>query len=388
MHGSVTLTSLTPVCLATRTQALWIQAQDDRGLIGVGESCPIEAVTVETVTTALAFVARHQREWIDEVSCVASLMGWAERHRADIDANPSTWTAVELVCLDLLAQNQGCSVERLLGVPELAGRFCYTASLHNEPPARFAVHLDQLLAMGFENLKITLSGRLQDDRARIRLLQDAGVPEACVRATANYLWSDSCSCVRYIDSLGLRFMALEEPLLVANLATMNRVARALNTTIILDTGFIRREQLQEVCSSPDHEIRMLDVLLEEGGRVAPPRFDHLHRRSGRTVTRAGDVVSRTITADHPPTDEAGRCFTLYRPHREARVGVPRGHVVQAAVFDAVSHEILDRLLAAFCKPSELSAAIAGFADVTEHTRILRPAVAARIASANPHTCSQ
>lgn len=310
MHDFVTLTSLTPVGLGTReTPSLWVEVRDDHGSTGLGESFPNEGTTAESLTTALAFVDSHRREWRDQVTCVATLTDWAEQHRADIDANPAAWTAVELACLDLLAKNQGCSIERLLGVPELAGRFCYTALLGPEPTTQFAMHLEQLLATGFESFKMTLSGILQDDLARIRLLRDAGVAEARVRAAANQPWSDSCSCVRYVDALGFRFLALEEPVHAANFATLNRVARALDTAIILDASFWRQEQLQEVPMSNQSWIincriskmggllrclKMLDALRSCGLRVVVGAHigeSGILARAALTVANAGrDIV--------------------------------------------------------------------------------------------------
>lgn len=83
MHSFVTLTSLTRVGLGTReTPSLCVEVREDRGSTGLGESFPNEGTAAESITTALAFVDRHQQEWIDQVTCVTTLADWAERHRA------------------------------------------------------------------------------------------------------------------------------------------------------------------------------------------------------------------------------------------------------------------------------------------------------------------
>ena len=127
-----------------------------RPCAGVGEGCPREYVTGESVASALAFVAAHRHDWLSSIRDVATLSEWVERHRAVIDAAPAAWAAVELALLDLIGQLEGRPVESLLGLMPLAGCFRYTAVLGDGTTATFHAQLDNYLRAGFRDFKIKL----------------------------------------------------------------------------------------------------------------------------------------------------------------------------------------------------------------------------------------
>jgi L-alanine-DL-glutamate epimerase-like enolase superfamily enzyme len=120
----------------TETSSLWVEAASARGAIGYGESCPRPYVTGETLKTAREFFARHDRALCDEVHDLASLRAWMARQTHDLDANPAAWCALELALLDLLAKENGETVEALLSLPPLQGRFTYTAVVGDAGRAR------------------------------------------------------------------------------------------------------------------------------------------------------------------------------------------------------------------------------------------------------------
>jgi L-Ala-D/L-Glu epimerase / N-acetyl-D-glutamate racemase len=233
---------------ATRaaTQSIWATASAEGGVAGVGEGCPREYVTSESVATALAFVTAHQGDLQASISDVATLARWVELHRSEIDAHPAAWAAVELALLDLIGQVEGRTVESLLGVPQLAGRFRYTAILGDAAPAAFEAQLGTYVGAGFRDFKVKLCGDLERDRAKVRALLAAGISEATIRADANNLWADVDRAVRYLDALDFRFSALEEPLRAGDFAGMRRMSQALDTRIILDESLLRAEQLDEI----------------------------------------------------------------------------------------------------------------------------------------------
>ena len=104
-------------------QSLWVRVRDSDGLVGYGEGCPREYVTAESLSTAMAFVDRHRAEWMEGLGDLQSLRQWVSAHEAEIDIHPAAWTAVELALLDLFGKAQQSSIEQLLGLAEIAGRF-------------------------------------------------------------------------------------------------------------------------------------------------------------------------------------------------------------------------------------------------------------------------
>src|SRR4051812_19781392 len=77
-------------------QSLWVEVRAAGGTVGLGEGCPRAYVTGETLETALAFVAAHEAQWGEVICDLGSLRAWVDLHRADIDANPAAWSAVEI----------------------------------------------------------------------------------------------------------------------------------------------------------------------------------------------------------------------------------------------------------------------------------------------------
>jgi len=111
------------------TQSILVGAKSASGNIGLGEGCPREYVTLETVESAIVFFENHRKSLINKVDSLQSLKDWMEEHEQIIDRNPAAWCAIELALLDLLAKDNKQSIERLLGLRELDGTFQYTAVL-------------------------------------------------------------------------------------------------------------------------------------------------------------------------------------------------------------------------------------------------------------------
>lgn len=241
------------------TQTLWVEARARAGTIGNGEGCPREYVTAESLASAQAFVTAHQNDWLTAIGDVGTLSDWVARHRAEIDANPAAWTAVELALLDLLGKEQGRSVEALLGLPEVAGRFRYTAVLGDTSPRQFEAQLAHYLQAGFRQFKIKLSGERERDLAKVRALAAAGIASQAVRADANNLWGDTAAAIGHLDALGYGFFALEEPLRAGDCEGMQHIAVTLNAKIILDESLLREDQLERFADAPEYWIVNLRV---------------------------------------------------------------------------------------------------------------------------------
>lgn len=241
------------------TQTLWVQAQGAGGHTGHGESCPREYVTAENLAGAQAFVERHESEWRARIGDVPGLRAWVAAHQADIDANPSAWTAVELAILDLLGREASCSVERLLGLPELSGRFRYTAVLGDASPQAFELQLQAYRKAGFAQFKIKLAGDAARDAAKVAALKAAGIEPSQVRADANNLWRSADEAIAHLRALDYAFMACEEPLGAGDYAGMSQLADVLGCRIILDESLLRADQLQPLAGRPQGWIGNLRV---------------------------------------------------------------------------------------------------------------------------------
>lgn len=275
------------------TQTLWVVAEGVDGARGFGEGCPREYVTGESLQSAQAFVAEHSAAWLREIRDAASLEDWVRRHRREVDAHPAAWTAVELAILDLLGKRQGRTVESLLGLPPLGGRFRYTAVLGDAAPGAFEAQLVRYQQAGFVSFKIKLAGDAQRDAAKARALEAASVAPGAVRADANNLWRSLAEATAALQALRFPFFALEEPLQAADYAGMARIAQALETKIIVDESMARPEQLAALQGSPEQWLVNLRVS-KMGGLLRSLEFLREARRRGLGVIVGAHVGETSV----------------------------------------------------------------------------------------------
>jgi L-alanine-DL-glutamate epimerase-like enolase superfamily enzyme len=273
-------------------QSLWVEVRDNAGHTGYGEGCPREYVTGETLSGCLAFVARYRTQWQRTITDVAELVAWVDAHPDLVDRHPSAWSAVELALLDLFARAAGHSVEHALCLPELGGRFCYTAVLGDASPPRFAAALARYSQAGFREFKIKLSGDPERDRSKVEALRNAGIAPAAVRADANNLWADAQRAITHLSALDFPFTALEEPLGVGDYAGMARIAAARSLAIIVDESLLRADQL-EVLTPPTSWIINLRIS-KMGGLLRSLRIADEVRRAGLAMIIGAHVGESSL----------------------------------------------------------------------------------------------
>ncbi|MCA1979057.1 MAG: hypothetical protein LDL19_07440 [Thiobacillus sp.] len=223
------------------TASVWVTATTRAGHVGYGEACPRPYVTGETLDSARVFFHAVRDDVLANIRDAASLADWVTHHAARIDAAPAAWCAIELALIDALARDANQTAEAWLGLPETTGEFRYSAVLGDAPPGFFAANFARYRAAGFTDYKLKLVGDLTRDRAKLAVLDDPAV--ARLRLDANNLWNDANAALAYLDALGAPAFAVEEPLAVERAAELPRLARALDTAIILDESLTRIEQL-------------------------------------------------------------------------------------------------------------------------------------------------
>lgn len=286
------------------SQTLWVEARTRDGAIGCGEGCPREYVTAESLESARGFVEARVDEWLKDVRDLDTLSDWVAGHRDDIDGSPAAWTAVELALIDLLGKTEGVSVEALLGLPELAGSFRYTAVVGDSSPRQFEMQLAHYVKAGFSDFKIKLSGDRARDLAKVNALAASGIAPQAVRADANNLWGDAAAAIGELTALRFPFSAVEEPLRVGDYAGMGQIASALDTKIILDESLLRQDQLALLGEGADCYIvnlriskmggllRSLDLVRELRGRGLPVIIG-AHVGETSMLTRAALTVANS-----------------------------------------------------------------------------------------------
>lgn len=233
-----------------RTENVIVVAAAADGVVGYGEGCPRAYVTGESLQTASGFFDRHRASLLAQVSDLATLLRWRDRHADDIARNPSAYAAVELALLDAIGRACGRSVETLLGLPPLQGAFRYTAVLGDSVWPVYRLQLSRYRRAGFGDFKLKLSGDPARDRRKLAPFRHAP-DRPRVRADANNLWPDAAACIAALAPLDFPWFALEEPVAAGRLDDCRRVADALATRIVLDESFLDRRQLDQLSDDAD-----------------------------------------------------------------------------------------------------------------------------------------
>lgn len=236
--------------LRSETAGLLVEATDSNGGTGYGEGCPRDYVTGETLDTAERFVDEHGRDIQQNIQGLDSLKAWMSANQAVIDKNPAAWCAVELSLLDLFAKRAGCSVEGLLDVPELTGRFQYSAVLGDADGPVFEGQLRQYSDLGLRDFKVKLSGDQSRDQAKAEYLNAMDVAPVRIRLDANNLWASHQVAERYLRSLKLDLFAIEEPLQPCDYKGLQWLSTNLEAPIVLDESLARIEQLSRLEMNP------------------------------------------------------------------------------------------------------------------------------------------
>jgi L-Ala-D/L-Glu epimerase len=245
------------------TQAVLVRAHGQEHT-GYGEGCPREYVTNESLVTARDFFETIQPQLLAQVVDLSSLMVFRSEQAARIRANHAAWCAVEMALLDLFAKEKGVSVEELLGLAPLKGRFLYTGVIGSGSAAYFANIAQRHVDMGFTEFKIKITGDPAVDYPNLLLLQQLR-PSMRVRLDANNLWETPEAVVRYCAALPVVVHGLEEPLQGKGLAQLAQLHQDTGIPIILDESFCAFEQLEHI--RPYGDALLLNVRVSKVGGI-------------------------------------------------------------------------------------------------------------------------
>ena len=214
------------------TESVLVKVRSAEGSYGLGEGCPRSYVTGETVGSVISFFEKHKLS-IQQIRSLSDLSEWMTQHHKSIDNNLSAWCAIELALLDVLAKEEGKSVEDFLSLPRLSGEFRYTAVLGVNNLDVLEKQLQQYIYLGFSDFKIKVSGKLEQDKQNLELITNL-VKNVRIRIDANNLWTDVEEAIDYLKKLEKDFWAVEEPIDAKQYDLFRQIATVLDTKILLD----------------------------------------------------------------------------------------------------------------------------------------------------------
>lgn len=212
--------------------SILVELEADSGAIGWGEAVPDETVTAEHYR-ASAEVLRHVL--LPAVLGAVDIDDIHHRMSRAIRGNPSVKAAVDLAVHDLLAQQAGMPLHRLLGGSPSAP-LTYPRVISVGEPAAMAQAAEAALAAGYREVKLKVGAEdIRSDLARIHAVCEAVGEHAQVRVDVNQHWGTAAvaiPAVRELEGLGLRW--IEQPVQMDNVAGLAEVRAATTVPVMAD----------------------------------------------------------------------------------------------------------------------------------------------------------
>jgi muconate cycloisomerase len=217
----------------TESSYLLVRVGTDAGLEGVGEATVMPNWSGETVWGARALVERVFAPLVTgadprDVEEINRRLDRGSRH------NWFTKAALEMACWDIRGKAAGRPVYELLGgaVRPLAVRCRFSMGAYD--PDRARARARELVAEGFDTIKVKVGGDPRDDIARVRAVREAIGPGRALTIDANCGWDveTAVACVRALDDC--RIALDEQPTADGDYAGLARVRRETAPPVMAD----------------------------------------------------------------------------------------------------------------------------------------------------------
>lgn len=226
-----------------KSSSVLVEIQRDRYL-GVGEGCPREYVTGETIHGAIRWVKSIRNSLIG-ITTIASLKDWVLSNESKINKNPSAWCAVETALIDLIGKESGKTVNNLLSIPATTINQKVTAVISDGNIDFVDSLINKCLVFGFTDFKIKLSGNIEKDLEKIAVLRGNIGQDCTVRVDFNNAFSskDINAFIQYFENLNYNFSAVEEPFQPYAISAMREIMELFNIPIVLDESFMKAQDI-------------------------------------------------------------------------------------------------------------------------------------------------
>ena len=233
-----------------------------------------------------------------------------------------------MACWDVLGKAAGKPVYELLGgaCRPLAIRSRFSMGAYDVPRARAGAA--ELVAQGFDTVKVKVGGKPEDDIARVRAVREVIGPERKLVIDANCGW-DADTAIRCVRELtDCRIDLVEQPTPDGDYAAIARVRRECGVPVMADDMCFNLVHAQELIRNQACDL--ISVYPGKNGGIRKsreivrvrraarrrlhdrlePGIRHRHRRDGPPDRRHAEPASRRVARRHP------RPRLLRNPHRQ------------------------------------------------------------------------
>ena len=223
----------------------------DGGVEGAGEASATVRWSGETVWGVQAVIDRVLGPLVtglelNEREPIASIEALDRRMDAAVAHNWFAKSAIEMACWDAMGKAAGKPVYDLLGgaCRPLAIRSRFSMGAYDLPRAR--ARAAELVAQGFDTVKVKVGGKAEDDIARVRAVREVIGPKCKLVIDANTGWDVETAiyCVRQLQDCNLA--VVEQPTPDGDYAALARVRRETGAVVMADDMCFNLVHAQEL----------------------------------------------------------------------------------------------------------------------------------------------
>jgi len=231
-HFDIKLTEPFTVSLGTiySSNGVLIRILTDAGIVGIGESCPIQMITGDTQQTNID-AALDLRELLKgkdplAIESMGNVFGTCLR------SNPSIVAAFDMALWDILGKAAGLPVFRLLGGDKTTFEMDFTIGI--DTPEKMAQQAKDHAALGFKTQKVKIGQDPDADVGRLQAIRDAIGYGPTIRIDANQGYSvpQAIYALRHLEKFKIEYC--EQPVVSWDIAGLRQVRQGSPIPIMAD----------------------------------------------------------------------------------------------------------------------------------------------------------
>lgn len=253
----------------------------DTGHVGHGSAAATAMITGETHASIEAAWRQHLLPVLRDGD-LATLPELLDRVRRAMAANASAKAAVDIALHDLAAQAAGLPLHRFLG-SRLAGIATLSTDVTISANAVGTMLADARTALeaGYRALKIKVGKHPDADIDTIVALHAEVAGQARLRLDANQGWTagQAITVMQALESRGLAFELLEQPVPAEDLEGMAALRAAISTRVLADESVFGAHDAERVITSGACDLINLK-LMKSGGLDGAARVAQVARQAG------------------------------------------------------------------------------------------------------------
>jgi L-Ala-D/L-Glu epimerase len=212
------------------SNGVFIRILTDAGIIGSGESCPLQFVTGDTQATNID-AARDLREALKGKDPLA-LESTGRIVDTALRGNSAIAAAFDMALYDILGQAAGLPVYRLLGGDKSTFEIDFTVGI--DTPEKMAQVAKAHAAAGFRTHKVKIGKNPDQDILRLKGIREAVGPDATIRIDANqgYTVPQAVYTLRNLEKFRIEYC--EQPVVDWDIDGLKQVRQGSPIPIMAD----------------------------------------------------------------------------------------------------------------------------------------------------------